>query len=79
MRLKNYRLSGTQYMIVELDIDGVNKLTSANLVTATTTRFTAPERLWLSDGKVLAVLRGVSGTPLLAAPALPVGAVPVTT
>lgn len=69
---KNYELSGTQYMYLELDIDGVNKSASANLVTATVTKWTADEMLLLSDGKVQAVIRNLTiGVPTLPANSIP--------
>lgn len=77
--VKNYTSGGTQYMYIGLDVDGVNKYTSANLASATTTAFTAGEREYLSDSGTMATLRGVSGTPYYTMPTnLPAGAIPAT-
>lgn len=69
---KNYNTSaGVATMLLELDIDGVNKSTSANLVTSTVTKWSAGERLFASIGYNDAVLRNL----VVGVPTLPAGAV----
>lgn len=64
---RNYTDStGTQIMDLRLDIDGVNKYDSSNVVSSTVTSWSVPSRFWLSDGSVYAVIRELKiGTPQL--------------
>lgn len=52
----NYTSGGTQYMYLRLYVDGVLKSTDSNLVTASVTEWSTPERLLVSGGDVYATI-----------------------